>query len=172
MSATEQSDIHVRRLWLPWRSRFRLILAYPRHWRWVLVQLNRFDLWFSRRIEDKPLRRVWIGLVFLPFVVVRFLGLVAVCEITIIAFAASIYLVWGEWLLLLVLFPFWFIARLIHLLPWQLAARSGRRRWLSRTTGWTASKNAIVVARDALTSHREPPGVHWTEVPRRSRMWI
>ena len=172
MSATEHSDVHVRRLWLPWRSRFRLILAYPRYWHWVLVQLERFDLWFSRRIAHKPLRRLWLGLVFVPFVIVRFLGLVAVFEITIIAFAASIYLVWGEWLLLLLLFPFWLLARLAHLLHWNVVARRGHRRWLARVTGWTASRDAVTVAHDALSAHREPPATSWTEIPRRSRMWI
>lgn len=167
-----RGDVGARRLWLPWRPRCRLILSYPRHWHWVLVQLNRFDLWYSHRIEGRRFRGLWIAVVFPLFVMVRFLGLVAVLEITIIAFAASIYLVWGEWFALWLSFPFVLLARLAHVLPWRLMAHDGQRRWTARVSGWIASRNERTAARDALAAGREPPAMSWTETPRRSRVWM
>jgi len=169
---SSRPDIHARRLLLPWRPRFRLMLTYPRHWHWVMVQLNRFDVWFSRRIEGRRLRRLWLALIFLPYAVVRFLGLVVVLEITIIALAVSLYLLYGEWLALVVLFPFVLIARVLHALPWRLIARDAHRRWTTRVPGWEASRDTLTVARDAQAAGREPPATRWTEATRRSRIWM
>jgi hypothetical protein len=172
MPGMPKAESHARRLWLAWRPRFRLIFAYPRYWHWVLVQLERFDVWFSRRIEHRRFRKLLLALVFVPFAAVRFLGLVAICEITIIAFAASLYLVGGEWLALLLLFPFVLLARLCHALTWPLSARTDHRRWVTRVRGWTASRQALAVAHDALAARRDPPATTWREVASRSRFWI
>jgi hypothetical protein len=119
-------NVNVRRLWLPWRPRMRLILLYPRCWHYVCVWLERFDLWLSGRYTGAA-RRIAVSLALLPFVAVRFIGLVAVLEITIITFTISIYLVWGEWMLLLLLFPFTLLARLVGALrAWANSA--GPRR--------------------------------------------
>lgn len=163
-------DVAVRRLLLPWRPRFRLILSYPRQWHWVVTELERVDVWFTRRIEGRALRRLWIAIAFPLFLVVRFLGLVAVLEITIIAFTASIYLVWGEWMALVLLCPFILLARLAHLLPWPLFARAGPRRWTTRITGWSTARQTLTIAHDALRAGREPPETRWTEVNHRSRI--
>jgi hypothetical protein len=137
----------------------------------VFVQLERFDTWFSRRIEGRRLRPLWLALAFPTFLAMRFLGLVAVLEITIIAFSASIYLVWGEWLLLLLLFSFALLARLAHLLPWRLTAHAERGCWTTRITGRTAGRHAIEVAHQALRAGHAPP-LRWTETRRRSRIWM
>ena len=131
MATVEAGDsVDARRLWLPWRPRCRLVLLYPRCWHQVCVWLERFDLWLSRRYTGTA-QRVAVAVALLPFLVVRFLGLVVVLEITIIAFAISIYLVWGEWMLLWLLFPFVLLARLVGARPWPLIARAGgRRRWI------------------------------------------
>jgi hypothetical protein len=166
------AEPHVRRLWLPWRPRFRLVFAYPRYWHWVLVGLERFDVWFTHRYRRRWFWWPLFAVVFLAFLAVRFLGLVAVFEITIIAFAASIYLAWGEWLALLLLFPFVVLARLAHLLPWRLSAHAGGRRWTARIAGWRTSRQTGSAAREAIAAGREPPGTVRVEVNRRSRFWI
>jgi hypothetical protein len=165
-------DARARRRWLPWRPRFRLILAYPRYWHWVVVQLGRFDIWFSRRFRGTPGWPVLLAIVFVAFVIVRFLGLVAVLEITIIAFAASVYLVWGEWMALLLLAPLVLLARLLHLRPWPLVARSGTRRWTARVTGWRASGDAAQEAVRALEAGGAPATSLWATSRTRSHFWI
>jgi hypothetical protein len=169
---SQHTDVGARRLWLPWRPRFRLIMSYPRHWHWVMVRLNRFDLWYTRRIEGRRFRRLWIALIFPVYLAVRFLGLVAVLELAIIALAASLYLLYGEWLALVLLFPFVLLTRVAHLLPWRLTAQNGTRRWTTRISGWSASRDALTVARDALAAGREPPATRWIETQRRSRLWM
>jgi hypothetical protein len=165
-------QIDARRMWLPWPARFRLIVAYPRCWHWVYVRLDRFDAWFTGRYRGRWYWPALLTIVFLVFVAVRFLALVAVLEITIVAFAASIYLVWGEWTLLLLLFPLMLIARIVRLRPWPLIAHNGSRRWRARVTGWRAAGQSTTVAVQALNAGREPPGTTWTETARRSRFWI
>ena len=162
----------ARRLWLPWRSRFRLIFAYPRYWHWVYVQLERFDRWFTRHYRANRYWRPLVPVVFVGFLAVRFLALVAVFEITIIAFAASIYLVWGEWLLLLLLFVPVLLVRLAHGRPWPLMAHDGPRRWRAHAVGWRTSGQTATTAADALRAGRQPAGTQWTETQRRSRFWI
>ena len=165
-------QVGARRLWLPWRPRFRLIIAYPRYWHWVFVRLERFDVWFTRKYKGHWYWPPLLAVVFLLFLAVRFLGLVAVFEITIIAFAASIYLVWGEWMLLVLgLLPV-LPARLMHLLPWRLTAHRDHRRWTTRVTGWRLSGQTVSVAVQALRTGREPSGTTWTETSRRARLWI
>ena len=168
----DRSEARARRLWLPWRPRFRLVFVYPRYWHWVFVRLQRFDVWFSRRFRGRWYWPPLLAVVFVVFVAVRFLGFVAVVEVTIVAFAASIYLVWAEWILLLLLFPFVLPARLAHLLPWQLTAHGGRRRWTARVTGWRAGGQTAAAAARALAAGREPSGTTWTETTGRARVWM
>jgi hypothetical protein len=150
MAAVQARDnVQVRRLWLPWRPRMRLIFLYPRCWHYVFVWLERFDLWLSRRYRGAA-RRVAVAVALLPFLAVRLIGFVVVVEITIIAFTVSIYLVWGEWILLLLLFPFTLLARLVGALPWTLLARAGERRWTARVSGWQASGEAAAGTPAAL----------------------
>ena len=169
-SKAEQAG--ARRLWLPWRPRFRLIVAYPRCWYWVFVRLERFDVWFTRKFKGRWYWPPLFAVVFIIFLAVRFLGLVAVFEITIIAFAASIYLVWGEWMLLVLGFLPVLLARLLRLLPWRLTAHQGHRRWTTQVTGWRVGEQTVSVALQALNAGREPSGTTWTETSRRSRVWI
>jgi hypothetical protein len=170
--ANEPDKVDARRLWLPWRPRLRLIVAYPRYWHWVFVRLERFDAWFTGRYKGRWYWPPLVAVVFLIFLAVRFLGLVAVLEITIIAFTASIYLVWGECMLLVLLFLPALLARLMHLLPWRLAAYRPPRRWTTRVTGWRVSGQTISVAVRVLKAGREPSGTTWTQTSRHSRIWI
>jgi hypothetical protein len=158
--ADKHEDFGARRQWLPWRPRFRLILSYPRHWHYALTKLERFDGWFTRNYKGKRIWPFLLVVVFPVFVLVRFVALVAVLEITIIAFTVSIYLVWGEWLVLLLLFPF------------VLLSRNGARRWATRVTGWARTHEVIAAAHEALAAGREPPPTNWTASPRRSRIWM
>jgi hypothetical protein len=171
-AATRQRDeMKARRLWLPWRPRLRLIFPYPRGWHYVMVWLGRFDVWLSNRYTGWA-RRIALSVALLPFIVVRFLGLVMVVEITIIAFALSIYFVWAEWLLLLLLFPFVLLARLAHALPWRLVARAGDGRWTTDITGWRASGEARTGALEALRAGPSPPEPLWSPSGRRARIWM
>ena len=168
MAAVQARDnVKVRRLWLPWLPRMRLIFLYPRCWHDVCVWLERFDLWLSRRYTGAA-QRVAVAMALLPFIAVRFIGFVVVVEITIIAFAISIYLVWGEWMLLLLLFPFTLLARLVGALPWTLVARAGERRWTTRVSGWQARGAAAAGALAALPTG--PPA--WASVRLPARIWM
>jgi hypothetical protein len=160
-------NVNVRRLWLPWRPRMRLILLYPRCWHYVCVWLERFDLWLSGRYTGAA-RRIAMSLALLPFVAVRFIGLVAVLEITIITFTISIYLVWGEWMLLLLLFPFTLLARLVGALPWTLIARMGEQRWTAQVSGWQASGEAVADAAAAVSAGTPA----WASELRASWIWM
>jgi hypothetical protein len=164
-----------RRLWLPWRPRFRPIFAFPRGWHLVVVGLDRFDAWATPRFlsRGRPLVVRIIGwVVLLPaFIVVRFLGLVAVLEVTIVAFGAALYLVGGEWLLLLVLFPMVLVARLARALPWRVLVRGGEWDLTARIRGWGPSRQAAVDAAHALergTGRAVPP---WSRSRHRARVW-
>lgn len=162
-----RDSVDVRRSWLPWRPRLRLVFLYPRCWHYVSVWLERFDLWLSRRYTGAA-RRVAVAVALLPFLAVRFIGFVVVVEITIIAFTISIYLVWGEWMLLLLVFPFALLARLVGALPWTLVARAGDQRWTARVSGWQASGEAAAGALAALSTG--PPV--WSSAPRTPRIWV
>jgi hypothetical protein len=105
-------------------------------------------------------------------VIVRFLGLVVVFEITIIAFTASLYLVWAEWTVLLLLFPVVVAARLARALPWPLAARAADTRWCARVAGWRSSRAATDEAVDALGAGARPAEALWSEHRRPRRIWM
>jgi hypothetical protein len=163
-------EVQTRRRWLPWRPRLRLIFAYPRPLAYLGAGLHRFDTWLGRRFTG-PLRPVMVAIFFLPYLAAQFLGLVLVLEITIIAFAASVYLVSAEWLLLALTFPFALAARLASALPWPLSAVAGPRRWTARVSGWNASRLATSEAADALrsgTTLSEPP---WAPDRRPALIW-
>jgi hypothetical protein len=132
MAADHARDsVAARRRWLPWRPRMRLVFLYPRCWRWAWDRLERFDVWLSHRYTGAA-RTVAVAVALIPFLIVRFLAFVVVVEITIIAFGASIYAVFAEWLFLVLLFPFALLARLVGVLPWRLVAPGGepRARWI------------------------------------------
>jgi hypothetical protein len=166
-----QKVVRARRLWLPWRPRFRLILAYPRCWHYVLVRLGRFDAWVTLRFTGRA-RPLAVVILFAPYVIVRFLGLVVVFEITIIAFTASLYLVWAEWTALVLLFPVVFAARLARVLPWPLTARAADRRWSARVAGWRPSRVAVDDAMNAVGAGAPPPEALWSEHNRPARIWM
>jgi hypothetical protein len=171
-AATRQRDeMKARRLWLPWRPRLRLIFPYPRGWHYVTVWLGRFDVWLTHRYTGSA-SRIALAVALLPFIVVRFLGFVVVVEITIIAFALSIYLVWAEWLLLLLLFPFALLARFAQALSWRLVARAGDRRWTADITGWRASSEAATGVLDALRAGSSPSEPPWSPTGRPVRIWM
>jgi hypothetical protein len=161
----------ARRLWLPWRPRLRLILAYPRCWHYVVVRLGRFDAWVTLRFTGRA-RPIGVGIFFVPYVIVRFIGLVMVFEITIIAFTASVYLVWAEWAALLLLSPVVLAARLVRALPWPLTAQVGATRWHGRVAGWRPSRDALDDAVSALGAGPRPDGSLWTQDHGRPRVWM
>jgi hypothetical protein len=161
----------VRRLWLPWQPRFRLILAYPRCWHYVVVRLGRFDAWVTLRFTGRA-RPLAVVILFAPYVIVRFLGLVVVFEITIIGFTASVYLVWAEWTALVLLFPVVLAARLARALPWPLTARVADRRWSARVAGWRPSREAADDAMNALAAGARPAEALWSEHHRPARIWM
>jgi hypothetical protein len=161
----------ARRLWLPWRPRLRLILAYPRCWHYVVVRLGRFDAWVTLRFSGRA-RPIAVGVFFVPYVVARFIGLVVVFEITIIAFTASVYLVWAEWMALLLLFPVALVARLAHVMPWPLTARVGDTRWYGRMAGWRPSREAADAVVSALGAGARPAESLWSEQHRPARIWM
>lgn len=168
MATVQAGDsVQVRRLWLPWRPRLRLVLLYPRCWHYVCVWLERFDLWLGQRYTGTA-RRVAVAVALLPFLAVRFIALVVVLEITIIAFALSIYLVWGEWMLLVLLFPFALLARLLGAQSWTLIARAGEERWTVHVSGWHASCEAAADARAVLSTGTSA----WSSAPRAPRIWM
>jgi hypothetical protein len=111
-----------------------------------------------------------VAIFVLPYFAAQFLGLVVVFEITIIAFAASIYLVSAEWLLLALTFPVILVARLVFA-PWPLSAAAGGRRWAARVAGWGASGRATAAAADALTSGSELPAPPWSPARRPALIW-
>ena len=145
----------------------RLIFLYPRCWHYVCVWLERFDVWLSRRYTGAA-GRVAVAVTLLPFLAVRFIGFVVVVEITIIAFAISVYLVWGEWMLLVLLFPFALLARLVGALPWTLVARAGEQRWTAQVSGWRASGEAAAGALAAVST--DPPA--WSPARQAARIWM
>jgi hypothetical protein len=145
----------------------RLIFLYPRYWHYVFVWLERFDLWLSRRYTGAA-RRVAVAVALLPFIAVRLIGFVVVVEITIIAFTISIYLVWGEWMLLLLLFPFTLPARLVGALPWTLVARADEQRWTARVSGWQASGEAAAGTHAALSTGSPA----WSSARPAARIWM
>lgn len=161
----------ARRLWLPWRPRFRLILAYPRCWHYVVAQLGRFDAWVTVRFTGRA-RPIAVGIFFVPYVAARFVGLVVVFEITIIAFTASVYLVWVEWMALLLLLPVALAARLAHVLPWPLMARLAQTRWHARMAGWRPTREAAADAVSSLLAGARPDESLWTEHHHRHRIWM
>jgi hypothetical protein len=161
----------ARRLWLPWRPRLRLILAYPRCWHYVVVRLGRFDAWVTLRFTGRA-RPIAVGVFFVPYVIARFIGLVVVFEITIIAFTASVYLVWAEWTALLLLFPVALAARLVQVLPWTLTARAGDKRWYGRMAGWRPSGEAADAAASALGAGARLVESLWSEQHRPARIWM
>lgn len=163
--------IRARRLWLPWRPRLRLILAYPRCWHYVVVRLAHFDAWVTLRFTGRA-RPLAVVIFFVPYVIVRFLGLVVVFEITIIAFAASVYLVWAEWAALLLLFPVVLVARLARALPWPLTARAADTQWSARVAGWQPSREAADDAMNALAAEARPAEALWSEYHRPARIWM
>lgn len=163
--------IGVRRLWLPWRPRLRLILAYPRGWHYVNIGLARFDDWVTRRFTGRA-RPLGVAIFLAPYIAVRFIGLVAVLEVTIVAFAASVYLVWAEWLLLVLALPFVLAARVAHVLPWPLAARAGEARWTAHVAGWHASGRAAVDGLTGLRRAAAPGRPVWTAARHRARIWM
>jgi hypothetical protein len=163
--------IRARRLWLPWRPRLRLILAYPRCWHHVVVSLGRVDAWVTLRFTGRA-RPLALVIFFAPYVIVRFLGLVVVFEITIVAFTASVYLVWAEWAALLLLFPFVLVARLARALPWPLTARAADMRWSARVAGWRPSREAADDAMHALAAASRPAEALWSEHRRPARIWM
>jgi hypothetical protein len=128
-------------------------------------------MWVTRRYTGRA-RPVAVAVFFPPWYVARFLGLVAVLEVTIIAFAASIYLVWAEWLVLVLLFPFALVARLAHALPWPLLARAGERWWTTRVSGWEASQDVKTGAVQALSAGAEPRVPPWSLSRRTARVWM
>jgi hypothetical protein len=161
----------ARQLWLPWRPRLRLIIAYPRGMRYVRVGLRWFDSWISRSFTGRS-RHLAVAVFFLPYLVVSFLGIVLVLEITILAFAVSVYLVAAEWLLLILAFPIVLLLRLTSALLWPLSARAGQRRWTARVAGWGASRRATTAAVDTLTAGGEPPAPPWSRVRSAPRIWM
>jgi hypothetical protein len=180
MSATRSADSaqhhhapvdRARRLWLPWSPRFRLILAYPRCWHYVVVRLGRFDAWVTLRFTGRA-RPIVVAVLFVPYVIARFIGLVVVFEITIIAFTASVYLVWAEWTALVLLFPVVLAARLARALPWPLTVRAADRRWSARVAGWRPSREAADDAMKALGAGARPAEAQWSEHRRPARIWM
>jgi hypothetical protein len=163
--------VRARRLWLPWRPRLRLIVAYPRCWHYVVVRLGRFDAWVTLRFTGRA-RPIGLVLFFVPYVIARFIGLVLVFEITIIAFTASVYLVWAEWTALVLLFPFALVARMAHALAWPLTARAGDTRWSAQIAGWRLSREAAHAAVNALGAGAPPAEALWSERHRARRIWM
>lgn len=166
-----RGEVTARRLWLPWRPRLRLILAYPRGLSLVAGGLHRFDMWVSHSFTGR-LRPVMVAVFFVPYAAAQFIGLVLVLEITILAFAVSVYLVCSEWLLLVLMFPFVIVARLATALPWPLVALAGPRRWAARVTGWGASREAAVAAAAALAAGAQPPRPPWSPGRSAARIWL
>lgn len=151
-----RGEVSARRLWLPWHPRLRLIWAYPRSMSYVVPMLKRFDVWVGRRFTG-PLKPVGVAIFILPYLAAQLIGLALAFEVTIIAFTASVYLVIGEWVLLVLMLPFILVARVISALPWPLIARSGPRRWAARVKGWGASHQATTAAIGALMTGAAPP---------------
>jgi hypothetical protein len=71
-------------------------------------------------------------------------------------------------MLLLLLFPFTLVARLVGALPWTLLARIGERRWTARVSGWQASGEAVAGAAAALSG--DMPG--WSSAGQAPRIWM
>jgi hypothetical protein len=142
----------------------------------MTVGLGRFDVWVTRWFlaRGRPLLlRTFGWVVFLPvFIVVRFLALVAVLEVTIIAFAASIYLVWGEWLLLFLLFPITLVGRLVRALPWRVVVYSSETEWIARVRGWHRSREAALEAAHAQEGGTEPAMPPWSRTRHAARVWM
>ena len=166
-----QNVVRARRLWLPWRPRLRLIFAYPRCWHYVVVRLGRFDAWATLRFTGRA-RPIAVAVLFMPYVIARFIGLVVVFEITIVAFTASVYLVWAEWAALLLVFPVVLAARLAGAQPWPLTARAGDARWSARIAGWRRSREAADDAMNALGAGARPAESLWSEHHRPARIWM
>jgi hypothetical protein len=135
------------------------------------MRLGRFDAWVTLRFTGRA-RPIALVLFFVPYVIARFIGLVVVFEITIIAFTASVYLVWAEWTALLLLVPVAVAARLAHALAWPLTARAEDTRWHARMAGWRPSREAVDDAVSALRAGARPDESLWSQHPCRARIWM
>jgi hypothetical protein len=71
-------------------------------------------------------------------------------------------------MLLLLLFPFTLLARLVRALPWTLVARAGERRWTARVKGWRASSEAAAAA----LAPRSTGVPAWSQARRAPRIWM
>ena len=162
--------VHARRLWLPWRPRMRLILAWARGLEYLRAGIAWLDPRADRRFTGW-LRPVMAAIFLLPYLAAILVGWVLVAEIAILAFGASVYLVMGEWMLLAPMFPIVVAARLAGVRPWPLVAVAGPQRWRARVAGWNASGKAAAAAAGALTSGAEPAAPPWSLGARAARFW-
>jgi hypothetical protein len=165
-----RGQVTARRLWLPWQPRLRLIMAYRRLIAYVYAWLNRFDVWIGRRFTGW-LKTLVTAVIFLPYLAAWLVGFTIVCCITLAAFAASVYLVSAEWLLLALAFPVVLAARMATSMPWPLIALAGRRRWTARVAGWSASGQAASAAVAALTAGTDPITPPWSPGRSAARIW-
>ena len=162
--------VHARRLWLPWQPRLRLIWAWPRAVAYPAAVLDWCDRWLSRRFTGW-LRPVMLAIFLLPYLYAEVIVVALTGEVTIFAFAVSVYLVLGEWLLLALMFPFALAARLASLLPWPLIAIAGPQRWTARVAGWSTSGKAASAAAGVLTSGAALAAPPWSAGARRAQIW-
>ena len=124
---TTSVDATGRRQLLPWRPRIRLVWFWNRGLARLYKLQGATQNWFDRRFRGKLLV---IGLplfLFVNFCIV-ILGVALVAEITIIPFAVSLELAYGEWLLLVLLCPIVWLVRLVSPNPWPRIPRQRSRR--------------------------------------------
>jgi len=108
VAANEDAD--TRRQWLPWRPRMRLAWLWSRGIARFYRIAGANQNWFNAHFRGRSLI-VGLPLFFLVNFVIWILGVAIVGEITIFPLAASIYAVFLEWVVLLVLCPFFVLAR-------------------------------------------------------------
>jgi hypothetical protein len=116
-----------RRQWLPWRPRTRIVFLWNRCIAIMYRVMGANQEWFNARARGLA---AWV---FIPlFFIVQFwisvLGVAIVAEVTIFAFAASLYAIFFEWLALVVLFPFVLLVRVISRKPWPTLSPNSSKR--------------------------------------------
>lgn len=116
-----------RRRLLPWRPRLRLVWLWMVGLRRLYRVMGATQEWFNAHFRGKALIVGVPLFLFVNFWIVT-VGVAIVAEITIFPFAASIYAVFGEWLLLVLLCPFVLAGRLLLRRPWPTVDRERSRR--------------------------------------------
>jgi hypothetical protein len=117
----------LRRQWLPWRPRTRIVFLWNRCIAIFYRVIYANQQWFNARARGLA-AWVLIPLFFIVQFWIGIIGVAIVAEVTIFALGASLYAVFVEWLALVVLFPFVLLVRVISRKPWPTIGPSSSKR--------------------------------------------